>query len=331
MANALGIDFGSSMIRISHPKKGIVVREPSVIAVERASGQVLALGAQAEKMLGRTPDSMEALYPVRAGAVSDYESYVRMLSAYVKKLCAHALRKPVLIFSVPAFLTQLQEHAILDAASQVGAKRACLAENVLAAAIGAGVDFSRPEGRMVVDIGGGRCDIGVLSLGTVVVSQSVPVGGASFDEALVRFMRSQKKLLIGMRMAEQIKLQVGGLRPRPEERSMSVQGRDLSGNFLGSCEITGAQCVRAFAEPGGRIVEGIRAVLERTPPELAADIAKTGVTLTGGASLLWGMDEFVSRGTGIKARLADDCAACTALGLKALAQGGRTDRKRLPN
>lgn len=320
MSRTLGVDLGTSTILVYAPRKGIAIREPSVIAVEREGGKILALGAQAEAMLGRTPDGITAAQPVRAGAVADYALYAAMLSGFVQKLCRHRLTKPDLLLAVPASITKLEEHAVLEAAAQAGARRVQLVESVLAAAVGAQVDFSRPEGKMVVDIGGGTTDIGVLSLGAVVVRESVRVGGESFDEALARYVRAQKKLLIGAKLASDAKIQVGCICPRPEEKSIRLRGRDLGGSAVGECELRSGQCIRPFAEPGGRIAEGIAAVLEKTPPELAADISKNGIVLTGGGSLLWGMDEFILRATGIRARLADDPASCVALGLGKLAE-----------
>lgn len=323
MPRALGIDLGSSSIRIYDRKKGIILREPSVLAVERESGRIIEIGRQAELMLGRTPESISALKPVKGGVISDYEMCREMLGVYMKKICAHRLTKPEVIFAVPASITQLEERALLDAGSAAGARRVFLVEAALAAAIGAGIDFSRPQGRAVLDIGGGSSDFAVLSLGGIVESGSTKTGGESFDEALIRYLRKNRGVLIGGRMAEEIKIKIGCILPRPEEKKMQIQGRDLHGSFLGNCEIASNETALAFDEVGTRIIETIHSVLEKTPPELLADIHQDGITLTGGGSLLWGLDEYIHRHTGLKARIADDCISCTAFGLGKLANNLR--------
>ena len=324
MPKALGIDLGSSSILIFERKKGIVLREPSVLAVERENGRIIAIGREAEQMLGRTPGSISALKPIKGGVISDYEMCREMLCVYMKKICAHRLTKPEVIFAVPASITQLEERALLDAGAAAGARRVFLVETALAAAIGAGLDFSRPEGRAILDIGGGSSDIAVLSLGGIVESASTRIGGESFDEALIRYLRKNRGILIGKRIAEEIKVQIGCILPRPEEKKIRIQGRDLNGSFIGDCEITSNETCLAFEEVGGRIIENIHSVLEKTPPELLVDINRDGITLAGGGSLLWGLDEYIHRYTGIKVHIADDCVSCVAFGLGKLAESLRS-------
>ena len=320
MARAIGIDLGSSTIQIFEKRKGIILREPSVLAVDRKSGKIIAMGTQAEQMLGRTPGSISALKPIKGGVISDYAMRREMLAAYLKKICAHRLTKPEVVFAVPASITQLEERALLDAGSASGARRVFLVESVLAAAIGAGIDFSRPEGRAVLDIGGGSCDLGILSLGGIVESSSIKIGGDNFDEAIIRHVRKNRGVLIGRRIAEEIKIQIGCMLPRPEDKKISVQGRDLNGSFVGDCEITSCETCLAFEEIGSRIIENIHTVLEKTPPELLSDVSRSGITLTGGGSLLWGLDEYIHRHTGIHVHIADDCISCVAFGLGKLSE-----------
>ncbi len=319
MSGAVGIDLGSSTTVIFEKKKRIILRQPSVIAAERESGEILAFGKEAEKMLGRTPDNICALMPIRSGVVSDFEMCVRLLREYMKPICAHRLTRPDVIFSVPSSISLLEERALIDAAVSAGAKRVFLTESVFAAAIGAGVDFSKPEGRAVLDIGGGTCDIGVLSLGSVVESLSIKIAGESFDNDIIRYVRKNRNILLGSKTAEEIKIKIGALTPRPQPCEMKVRGKSLSGNFIGECTINSEETLAVLKESADRIIEGIHSVFEKIPPELMADISASGITLTGGGSLLWGLDSYIENQTGIKVRLSDDSAACAACGLGKLA------------
>ena len=314
LSRDLGIDLGTSSVLIYAKKRGIVLREPSVAVLDRRTGEILEVGEEARKMLGRTPGGIAAIHPLKDGVINDYEVTERMLRELIRRLRGSTPMRPNVIISVPSGITEVEERAVVDAGLQAGARHVYLIEEVLAAALGAGLDIDKPHGCMIADVGGGVTDIAVLSMGAVVSSGSVKAGGDRFDEALVRYVRRKHNLLIGDRMAEEIKIGIGCVYPRPEEKVMEVKGRCLLTGLPRSVEISSSETMEAFDEPCSTIVDGIHAVLESTPPELVADIATSGLMLSGGGCLLWGFDRMITERTGIPARIADDAVSCVAYG-----------------
>lgn len=312
----IGIDLGTSMVRICIRDKGIVLREPAVIAVDRVSGRVLSVGAEAQKMLGRTPVNLAAIRPMRDGVVSDFEMAERLLRELLRKVSGFSLLKPRLLISVPSGITEVEERAVMEAALQAGARRVFLLEEPVAAALGAGLSISEPKGKMVIDIGGGATDIAVLSLSGVVESASIRLAGDRFNEALIRYVRRKHNILIGERTAEELKLQLGCVYPGQESRSLEVKGRCLLTGLPKLFPIHTEEMLEAFDESCEGILDAIRDVLERTPPELVSDISETGITLTGGGSQLWGMDKLIEARTRIPTQLADDGHECVISGLE---------------
>ena len=300
----IGIDLGTASILVYIRGKGVVLKEPSVVAFDRDTNKIKAIGEDARLMLGRTPGNIVAVRPLRQGVISDYTVTEKMLKHFIQKaLGRKTFRKPRIAVCVPSGVTEVEKKAVEDATYQAGAREVSIIEEPIAAAIGAGIDISRPCGNMIVDIGGGTSDIAVISLGGTVVSASIKIAGDDFDEALVRYMRKKHNLLIGERTAEDIKIKIGSAYKRPEPDYMDVRGRNL---------VTGLP--KTVKEPTLQIVEAIHSVLERTPPELAADIADRGIVLTGGGSLLRGLEELISERTGINTMTAEDPMTAVAIG-----------------
>ena len=310
----IGIDLGTASVLVYIKGKGVVLREPSVVAMDKNTGKLLSVGAEAEAMLGRTPGNIVAMRPLRDGVISDYDMTERMLKEFIKKTTTFSLFKPRLLICVPSGITEVEERAVIDAGIQAGARRAYLIEEPVAAAIGAGIDITKPDGHMIVDIGGGTADIAVISLGGVVESASIKTAGDKFDEAVVKYVRRKHNVLIGDRTAEELKKTIGCVFPRPEEVSMEVKGRCLLTGLPRVFTVTSNEMIEAFEEVSGRILEAIHAVLERTPPELVADISTNGIVMTGGGSLVWGFDKLVESNTGIETHIADDAISCVAYG-----------------
>ena len=265
-------------------------------------------------MLGRTPGNIVAMRPLREGVISDYDMTERMLKEFIKKVTSFSLFKPRLLICVPSGITEVEERAVVDAGIQAGARRAYLIEEPVAAAIGAGIDITKPDGHMVVDIGGGTADVAVISLGGVVESASIKIAGDKFDEAVVKYIRRKHNVLIGDRTAEELKMTIGCVFPRPEEVTMEIKGRCLMTGLPRVFSVSSSEMIEAFEEPTARILEAIHGVLERTPPELVADISTNGIVMTGGGSLVWGFDKLIESHTGIETRVADDAISCVALG-----------------
>ena len=310
----VGIDLGTASVLVYLKGKGIVLHEPSVVAVDKQTGKMLAVGEEAQKMLGRTPGNIIAIRPLREGVISDYEMTERMIKEFIRKVLGFRLFKPNLVMCVPSVITEVEERAVIDAGTQAGAKRVFLVEEPVAAAMGAGIDISKPEGNMVVDIGGGTTDIAVISLGGIVESTSIKIAGDKFDEAIVKYIRRKHNVLIGERTAEEIKKQIGCVYARPEEATMEIKGRCLMTGLPRVFNVTSSEMIEAFEETSNSILEAIHSVLERTPPELVADISTNGIVMTGGGSLLWGFDQLVQAHTGIETHVADDAISCVAFG-----------------
>ena len=296
--------------------KGVVLKEPSVVAFDRNTNKIKAIGEEARLMLGRTPGNIVAVRPLRQGVISDYTVTEKMLSYFISRTVGKSLfgRKPRISVCVPSGATEVEKKAVEDATYQAGAREVSIIEEPVAAAIGAGIDIAKPCGNMIVDIGGGTADIAVISLGGVVVSNSIKVAGDDFDEAIVRFMRKKHNLLIGERTAEEIKINVGTVYKRPENLTMDVRGRNLVTGLPKTVTVTSEETEEALREPAYQIVDAVHNVLERTPPELAADISDRGIVLTGGGSLIQGLEELIEEKTGINTMTAEDPLTAVAIG-----------------
>lgn len=313
----IGVDLGTASVLVYVKGKGIVLREPSVVAMEKDSGKIIALGEEARRMLGRTPGNIIATRPLREGVIADYDVTEKMLRYFINKACGRSFFfRPRIMVCIPSGVTGVEERAVRQAALQAGARQAHLIEEPLAAALGAGLDISEPNGSMVVDIGGGTTDVAVLSLGGIVASASLRVGGDKFDESIVRFIRREFNLMIGERTAEELKINIGTAYPRgkTENAAMEIRGRDLVSGLPKTVTITSQQTFDAMQETVEAVVGAVKEVLEKTPPELSADIINKGIVMTGGGSLLNGLDTLISKETSLPVYVADDPLSCVALG-----------------
>lgn len=314
-ATDIGIDLGTATTLIYVKGKGVVLREPTVVAVNRDNKEILAIGEEARRMLGRTPGNIIATRPLREGVIADYDVTEAMLKSFIRRVAGpRLLSRPRVVVCVPSGVTTVEKRAVVEAALQVGARSATLIEEPLAAALGAGLDITKPTGHLLVDVGGGTTDIAVLSLGGVVRSESLRVGGDKFDEAIVRYVKSKYNLLIGERTAEEIKITVGSAGAGSRSERMEVRGRDLMTGLPKNITITSEETTEALSELVTAICDAIKSVLEATPPELAADIMERGMVMTGGGSLLHGFDKVISAATGVPCYVADDPVSCVALG-----------------
>lgn len=315
MASEVGIDLGTANVLVYIKNKGIVLNEPSVVAINKDNDEIVAIGEEARQMLGRTPANIIAVRPLRDGVISDYDITERMLKYFIRKTCGSGrFFKPRIMVCVPSGVTEVEKRAVREAATQAGGKDVFLMEEPIAAAIGAGLDIGSPDGIMVIDIGGGTTDIAVISLGGIVSSASVKMAGDKFDDAIIKFMRKVHKLYIGERTAENIKKTVGTAYPREESVSMECRGRDLVTGLPKTVDVTSEEIMEALDEPLFAICEAAHSVLEKTPPELAADISNSGIVITGGGALLYGIDKRIQERTGIKVTIADDPKSCVAIG-----------------
>ena len=311
----IGIDLGTASVIVYIKGQGIVLQEPSVVAIDKNSGTILAVGEEARKMLGRTPGNITAIRPLREGVISDYEITEKMISYFIEKVVGrHMFKKPRIAVCVPSQVTEVERRAVEDATRQAGAREVHIIEEPIAAAIGAGVDISKACGSMVVDIGGGTTDVAVISLGGAVVSASLKIAGDNFDDAIVRYMRKKHSILIGERTAEQLKINIGTAYENTACVTMVVRGRNLVSGLPVTIEVSSDEMYEALYESVTAIVEAVHSVLERTPPELASDIADRGIVMTGGGALLYGLDKLIKEKTGINAVLAEDAVSCVALG-----------------
>lgn len=310
----IGIDLGTATVLVYLKGKGIVLNEPSVVAVDRVTGKLIAVGSEAQETLGRTPGNIVAIRPLREGVISDYEMTECMIKEFIRKVQGFRLFKPNVVICVPSIITEVEERAVIDAGTQAGAKRVFLIEEPVAAAIGAGIDITKPNGNLVVDVGGGTTDIAVISLGGVVESTSIKIAGDKFDEAIIKYIRRKHNALIGERTAEQIKKNIGCVYPRSEEEIMEVKGRCLMTGLPRTFTVSSTEVIEALEEVSSAIVEAIHSVLERTPPELTGDISSNGIVMTGGGSLICGFDKLVASKTGIPTRVADEAVSCVAYG-----------------
>ncbi|MBR4700477.1 MAG: rod shape-determining protein [Oscillospiraceae bacterium] len=314
LSKDLGIDLGTANVVIYAEGKGIVLREPAVVAVDKNTGRVLKVGAAAQNMLGRTPGNVAALRPMRDGVVSDYEMTQKMLTEFFHRISRFSFVKPRVIISVPSGVTSIEERAVVQIAQEAGARRVYLIQEPLAAALGANLSFSGPDGHMVVDIGGGTTDIGVLTMNGLANSASIKVAGDAFDEAIIRYLRKKFGLLVGQTTAEEAKVTVGSVYERSETVVTKIKGRDFKTGLAREVVISSSDMVEALRRPARQITDEVLSVLEQTTPELVADIARNGIVLTGGGSQIWGMDKLLSERTGMNCTVADDADSCVAYG-----------------
>lgn len=311
----LGIDLGTANILVYLKGKGIVLREPSVVAVNTSNQTLVAVGEEARMMLGRTPGNIVAIRPMCDGVIADYSTTQKMLEYLIAKVCGNKrLLKPTVVVAVPSQVTPVEKRAVVQAARSAGAKQAYPIEEPWAAAIGAGLPISTPGGNMVVDIGGGTTDIAVLSLNGIVLSRSIRIGGNKIDEVIQRHIKNKYSLMIGDRTAEEIKVKIGSAYPMETEMALEVRGRDLIAGLPKTIEVTSDEIREALSEPIGGIIDRVKSVLEQTPPELSSDIIERGIMLTGGVALLRGLDKLIATQTGIPVHVAEDPLSCVALG-----------------
>ena len=310
----IGIDLGTATVIAYVKGKGIVLREPSVVAVDSNTGEVVAVGKEARRMLGRTPGNIVATRPLRDGVISDYTVTEKMLKYFINKVGGRTLFAPRIMICIPSRVTEVEKKAVIDAANQAGARKVYLIEEPIAAAIGAGIDISKACGNMVVDIGGGTTDIAVISLGGSVVSTSIKVAGDKFDEAIVKYIKRKHNLAIGERTAEDLKVNIWCVYPKIQDTEMDVRGRDLITGLPTTVTIRSTEMLEALIEPAMMIVDAVHSVLEKTPPELAADISDKGIYMTGGGCLIDGLDKLLQEKTGINVMIAQDTVSCVALG-----------------
>lgn len=316
LSHDLGVDLGTANVLIYVDGKGVVVREPSVVAVDKNTGKIIQVGSAARNMLGRTPGNVVAMHPIKDGVISDHEMTVQMLRELFKEAAKTSLftPKPRVVISVPSGVTEVEERTVINAAIEAGARRVYLIEEPLAAGMGAGLDLRSPKGHMVVNIGCGTTDVAVLSLNGVAVSSSIKVAGGTFDEAIGRYVRRKHGVVIGQATAEDVKIQIGSVYPRSENVSYTVKGRDAKSGVPREATLFSDDIYDVLRRPARQIAEEVLSVLEMTSPELVSDISESGITLTGGGSQLWGMDKLLMDATGIMCTLADDADSCVAYG-----------------
>ena len=319
MAGAdIGIDLGTANVLVYVEGKGIVLEEPSVVAIEKNTNRVLAVGDEARKMIGRTPSNIVAIRPLKDGVISDYEATEKMLKYFTERIVEkkgfRRLVMPRIMVCVPTGITEVEKRAVEEATREAGAREVYIIEEPIAAAIGAGMDISLPNGNMVIDVGGGTTDIAVISLGGAVVSDSIKIGGDKFDLAIASFIKKKHNLLIGERSAEKLKIEIGTAMKDDEEKFMKISGRNIIKGLPETMEISSFEIAEALEECVKQIVSTTKSVLEKTPPELAADISTSGIVMTGGGALLSNLDKRIEQVTGIKVIVADDPLSCVARG-----------------
>lgn len=305
-SNDIGIDLGTANSLVYVKDQGIVLREPSVVAVQKNTNIVLAVGEEAKRMLGRTPGSIEAIRPMKDGVIADFEITESMLRHFIQKVHHRKLIPPRVVVAVPSGITEVEKRAVKDSATHAGAREVFLIEQPMASAIGVGLPVHEPAGNMIVDIGGGTCEIAVISLAGIVFSRSLRVGGDEFDQTIIAYMKRAYNLMIGERTAEDIKKSIGSAFPLEEELSIEVKGRDLGAGLPKTIVVRSEEIRDALREPLSSILESIRITLERCPPELSADLVDRGIVVAGGGALLRGIDRLISQETGLPVHIADD-------------------------
>ena len=303
----LGIDLGTATVLVYVKGKGVILKEPSVVAINKVNNKILAVGEEARKMIGRTPGNIVAVRPLKDGVISDYDITEKMLKEFIKKACGgKKIIAPKVMVCIPSQATEVEKRAVIDATKNSGAKEVYLIEEPLSAAIGAGIDITKPDGNMIVDIGGGTTDIAVISLGGVVIRKSIKSAGDRFDEAIVKYVRLKHRIMIGEKTAEDLKINIGCAYKDARDCSYVMKGRNLVTGLPDQVEITSEEIREALEEPVGLIVDGVKSILEKTPPELAADIIEKGIIMTGGGSLLYGLDKLIEVSTGLNVKIAEN-------------------------
>ena len=310
----IGIDLGTATVIAYVRGKGIVLREPSVVAIDKDTGDVLAVGKEARRMLGRTPGNIVATRPLRDGVISDYTVTEKMLKYFINKVCGKYIFSPRIMICVPSRVTEVEKKAVIDAAMGAGARKVYLIEEPLAAAIGAGLDINKACGNMVVDIGGGTTDIAIIALGGTVLSTSIKIAGDKFDEAIVKYIKRKHNIVIGERTAEDLKINIGCVYPKIQDTEMDIRGRDIISGLPKTITVYSSEMLEALIEPAEQIIEAVHSVLEKTPPELSGDIKDKGIYMTGGGCLIDGLDKLLQERTGINVMVAQDSVSCVALG-----------------
>ena len=303
----LGIDLGTATVLVYVKGKGVILKEPSVVAINKVNNKILAVGEEARNMIGRTPGNIVAVRPLKDGVISDYDITEKMLKEFIKKACGgKKIIAPKVMVCIPSQATEVEKRAVIDATKNSGAKEVHLIEEPLSAAIGAGIDITKPDGNMIVDIGGGTTDIAVISLGGVVIRKSIKSAGDRFDEAIVKYVRLKHRIMIGEKTAEDLKINIGCAYKDARESTYIMKGRNLVTGLPDQVEITSEEIREALEEPVGLIVDGVKSILEKTPPELASDIIEKGIIMTGGGSLLYGLDKLIEVNTGLNVKIAEN-------------------------
>ena len=312
--NDIGIDLGTTTIIIAQAGQGVVLNQPSVVAMDTRKNSVLEVGDKALAMVGRTPNYISAIFPLKDGVISDHTMTRELICRFVNQVYSSHMVKPRVAVCVPAAITGIESDAVVEAVMAAGARQVYLIDEPIAAALGSGIDITQPDGRMIIDIGGGTTDVAVISLSGVVESASIKIAGDQFNEAVIKYIRRKHNVLIGERTAEELKMSIGCVYPREEEQTMEIKGRDLMTGLPRAFTVSSSEMIEAFEEPTMRILEAVHSVLERTPPELVADISNNGIVMTGGGSLIWGIDRLIEQHTGIETHVADDAISCVAFG-----------------
>ncbi len=314
-SNDMGIDLGTATTLVYIKGQGVVLCEPSVVAIEKGSSNVLAVGEEAKRMLGRTPGNIVAIRPMKDGVIADFEITESMLRYFIKKVHnSRRLVRPRMVIAIPSGITEVEKRAVKDSALHAGAREVFMIEEPIAAAIGVGLPIEEPAGNMIIDIGGGTTEIAVISLAGVVFSKSIRIGGDEMDDAIINYLRKTYNLMIGERTAEEIKIKIGSAYPLEQELTMEVRGRDLVAGLPKMLNITSEEIREAMGEPVSQIIESVRITLERTPPELSADLIERGIVIAGGASLLRGLDKLIQEETGLPVHVTEDPLTAVALG-----------------
>ena len=314
LSRDIGIDLGTATVLVYVRGKGVVVNEPSFVAIDKSTDHITKVGRDARAMLGRNPENISVIRPLRDGVINQYDITLRMIQYFIRRACGNTVLQPRVMICIPTGISEVEERAVIDAGTQAGARKTYLIEEPVAAAIGAGLDIYSATGNMIVDIGGGTTDVAVISLGGVVVSESIKFAGDKFDEAIMRYVRRKHNVLIGERTAEYIKIKVGAVYEHAQPREIRVKGRCLLQGLPKEISISSRERLEALMEPISEILDSICSVIERTPPELIGDIIKDGIVMTGGGSLLFGLDKLIEDVTGIKTRVAKDPADCVVNG-----------------
>lgn len=329
MNEEIGIDLGTATVIIYMKNKGIVLREPSIVAIDKKNNEIIAYGNNAKKMEGRTPTGIETIRPLKDGVISNFTIASKMLKYFIKKVLTNKFSSPKVMVCVPSQITEVERRAVIDSCIEAGAKKVYLIEEPVAAAIGAGIEIQKPVGNLIVDIGGGTTDIAVISIGGSVVSSSINIAGNKFDEVIVKYIRQKHNLSIGKNTAENLKIEIGNVFPYDKEKKTKVKGKNIKTGLPEAYEIGSNELTKVLSDECLKIAEEIKATIEKAPPELVEDIAKKGIYMTGGGSMLYGIDKFISKNVGLKVMIAEDSISCVAIGTeKALENMEKLGNKR---